>query len=424
VSIVELTRSVADLGLRAPALATTKPPTEGDLPRWAAADEAARPARLAALRARMERQGLAAYFGVRRENTRYLTGFELAEGEEKVAGVSGQFFVSADETVVLADSRYRLQAEAQCPGSRIEDVYAEFTGRWLEICRSLRPVATGTDAIPRVGVEAGFVSHATWERLSSAADGVELVPVEGWVEEQRQTKEPAEVERIGAACAVADAALRHLLPDIRPGMTEHELAMALEWHMRTHGAEALAFDVAVLAGANAALPHGSPGGTRVEAGKVLLFDFGAQVAGYRSDMTRTLFVGDPTPSDLEIYALVVRGQAAAFEALEEAITTGRPPINRSIDAASREPIAAAGHGDHYGHGLGHGIGLATHELPFLGRLAPEAPLPTPTVFSVEPGVYLDHRTGVRIEDLVLFDLAAKRLERLTGFPREVTVVGA
>jgi Xaa-Pro aminopeptidase len=231
------------------------------------------------------------------------------------------------------------------------------------------------------------------------------------------------LERVGAACAVADLALNRLLPSIRPGVTEHELALALEWEMRTGGAEALAFDVAVLSGPNAALPHGSPTDRRIAAGEVLLFDFGAQVYGYRSDMTRTLFVGEPAARDLGVYRLVAGAQSAAFAALNEAVTGGEAPLNRAVDAAAREVIGAAGHADHFGHGLGHGIGLATHELPSLGKLAPEAPLPSPTVFSVEPGVYLDHETGVRIEDLVVFDLAGKRLERLTSFPREVTVVG-
>jgi Xaa-Pro aminopeptidase len=398
---------------------------EADLDRWASADRAARPNRLEALRARMEDERVDAYFGVRRENTHYLTGFVLGDGEEKVAGVSGQFFISGGEVLVLADSRYRLQASAECPDARVEDVYDDFAVRWPEIVRSLRPIGGGeAGAVRRVAVEAGFVSHATWNRLASVAPELELVPVEGWVEEQRQVKEPEEIERIGSACAVADAALTRLLPQIRPGMTERELALALEWEMRTHGAEALAFDVAVLAGPNAALPHGSPGPRKVARGQVLLFDFGAQVHGYRSDMTRTLFVGEPSATDLEIYQLVAEAQSAAFAALQVAVAAGERPINRSIDAASRDPITAAGHGDHYGHGLGHGIGLATHELPSLGRLAPEAPLPSPTVFSVEPGVYLDNQTGVRIEDLVVFDADARRLERLTAFPREVTVVDA
>ncbi|MFN8620550.1 MAG: Xaa-Pro peptidase family protein [Chloroflexota bacterium] len=411
--------AIADLPL-----ARTAPPTADDLLRWAAADDAARPARLARFRERLAAERVDAYFGVRRENTRYLTGFVLGEGEEKVAGVSGQFLVSADETVVLADSRYRVQANEEAIASRVEDVYNDLPTRWPDLLATLLPVGGGErGAIRRVAVEAGFVSHGTWTRLAAAAPDVELVPADGWIETLRQVKEPAELERVGSACAVADAALIRLLPRIRPGVTEHDLALDLEWEMRSNGAEALAFDVACLAGPRAALPHGSPGGRPVTAGAVLLFDFGAQVAGYRSDMTRTLFVGEPSARDLAIYQLVHAAQSAAFAALARAIAAGTAPSNRSVDAAARDLIAAAGHGERFGHGLGHGIGLATHEIPSMGSRAAEAPLPSPTVFSVEPGVYLDGEMGVRIEDLVVFDLGARRLERLTAFPREVTVVG-
>jgi len=392
------------------------PPTPAQTEAWLAADLRARPVRLGRLRERMASERIDVYFGVRRENTRYLSGFVLGEGEEKVAGVSGQFLVSPRELVVLADSRYTLQTRDECPGARIEQVYNDFAQRWPEIVSSLGPAR-------RVALEAGFVSHATWQRLAAAAPGLELIPVEGWIEEQRQTKEPTELERVAAACAVADGALERLLPVIRAGVTETELALQLEWEMRTHGAEALAFDVTCLAGERAALPHGSAGSRVLHAGEVLLFDFGAQVAGYRSDMTRTLFVGEPNARDAELYQLVAQAQEAAFAALTSAAETGQHPTNRAVDTAAREVIAAAGYGDHFGHGLGHGIGLATHEAPSLGRLAPESPLPSPTVFSVEPGVYLDDETGVRIEDLVLFDLLAGRVERLTRFPREVTVVG-
>ena len=146
-------------------------------------------------------------------------------------------------------------------------------------------------------------------------------------------------------------------------------------------------------------------------------------------MTRTLFVGEPSAHDLEVYVLVARAQTAAIEAVEAAVARvaagdGAPlPDGRAIDAIARDLIAAAGHGEHFGHGTGHGIGLATHEAPSLGRLAPETPLPSPTVFSVEPGVYLEGEMGVRIEDLVAVDATAGRVERLTRFPRDVMVVG-
>jgi Xaa-Pro aminopeptidase len=384
---------------------------------WEAADQAARPGRLARLRARFAGAGVDAYFGVRREHMRYLTGFTLADGEEKVAGQSGQFLVNGDEVVVLADSRYRIQAAREAPGARVFSAYNDLPARWSELLES-----TGAH---RVAVEAGFVSQATWSRLAAAAPTVDLVPVEGWVEADRAVKEPAELERVAAACAVADRALAALLPEIRPGVTEADLALRLEWLIRTGGAEALAFDVACLSGPEAALPHGAPGDRPVLEGTVLLFDFGAQVAGYRSDMTRTLFVGEPSPRELDIYELVARAQTTAMERVVDAVQAGETPLpsGRAIDAAARDVIVAAGHGDDFGHGTGHGIGLATHESPSLGKSAPDTPLPSPTVFSVEPGVYLEGEMGVRIEDLLLLDAAARRAERLTWFPREVLVVG-
>src|SRR5689334_3485216 len=142
-------------------------------------------------------------------------------------------------------------------------------------------------------------------------------------------------------------------------------------------------------------------------------------------MTRTLFVGEPSARDLDIYELVARAQRTVIEALESTVEqSAQIPSGAAMHALAREEIVQAGHGDHFGHGTGHGIGLATHEQPSLSRTAPETPLPSPTVFSVEPGVYLDGETGVRIEDLVRLDVAAHRVERLTQFPREVIVVGA
>jgi Xaa-Pro aminopeptidase len=391
------------------------PPTAERHATWAAADREARPARLARLRARLAAAGLDGYFGIRAENGRYLTGFSLGDGEEKVAGVSGWFLIGADEVVLFADSRYGVQARREAPDARIEPVYGDLEARW--------PALAGSLGARRIGFEAGFVSQATWARLMAAAPEVELVPVEGWIEADRATKEPAELERVAAACAVADRALAALLPEIHPGVTEAELALRLEWLIRTGGAEALAFDVACLAGPEAALPHGSPGDRPVLAGQVLLFDFGARVAGYRSDMTRTLFVGEPAARDLAVYELVAAAQAAAIEGIEAAVRAGGPlPSGKAADALARAVIVAAGQGDHFGHGTGHGIGLATHELPSLGQRATDDPLPSPTVFSVEPGVYLEGETGVRIEDLVAVDLAAGRVERLTRFPRGIVVV--
>jgi Xaa-Pro aminopeptidase len=388
------------------------PPTPADRARWDEADRAARPRRLARLRERLDRAGLDAYYGVRHEHMRYVTGFALRDGEDGAA--SGHFIVGHDEVVLLADSRYTIQARRQAPETRLENVYGDLTERWPELVRSV--------GARRLGVEAAFVSHATWQRLAAAAPDVELVPIEDWLEEDRAVKEPEELERVAAACAVADRALAAVLPAIRPDRTERAVAMDLEWAIRTGGADALAFEVACLSGPQAALPHGAPGDRPIRSGAVLLFDFGAQVAGYRSDMTRTLFVGDPAASDVALYELVASAQSAAIAGLTDAIREGREISGRAADALAREVIDQAGHGERFGHGTGHGIGLAVHERPTLGKRAPETPLPSPTVFSVEPGVYLEGQTGVRIEDLVAFDTGRRRVERLTMFPREILVV--
>jgi Xaa-Pro aminopeptidase len=286
----------------------------------------------------------------------------------------------------------------------------------------------GASGAKRVAVEAAFVPHLTWQRMAEACPDVELVPIEGWVEAQRQLKEPSELERVAAACAIADRALASLLPSIRAGVTEKELALDLEWRIRTGGADRLAFDVACLAGAEAALPHGSPGPRPVTQGTVLLFDFGAQCEGYRSDMTRTLFVGEPRERDVELYRVVAAAQDIVFERLWEDMSGAqgdRPmPTGPSYDALARSVIEADGRWPVYGHSLGHGIGLATHELPGLGPRSPRAPLPRRTVFSVEPGIYLEGDMGVRIEDLVVLDVDAGRLDRVTLFPRDVVIVGA
>jgi Xaa-Pro aminopeptidase len=387
------------------------PPDPATRRRWHDADREARPARLARLRGRMAEEGIDAYFGARREHMRWLTGFALGEGEEKVAGHSGQFLVGSGEILVAADSRYTIQARREAPDAAVIDVAYDLAAGWSGLLERV--------GARRVAVEATAVSHALWLRLAAAAPDVELVPVDGWIEGMRAVKSPDEIERIEAACAVADRALASLLPEIRPGVTEHELALRLEWLIRTGGAEALAFDVACLSGAEAALPHGAPGDRPVLDRAVLLFDFGAQVEGYRSDMTRTLFVGEPGERDLAVYDLVRRAQQAAIDALEARVLATPLPNGREIDSIARGVIESAGTWPAYGHGLGHGIGLATHERPNLGRSATEEPLPSPTVFSVEPGIYLDGETGVRIEDLVHLDASLGLVRRLTHFPRDV-----
>ena len=395
------------------------PPTAADRARWAEADRAAWPQRLARLRERMAEEGVDGYFGVRWEHMRYLTGLPFDESEVTGSGDSGKFLVGLESVWVLADSRYTIAVKRQAPRSTLFNIERQLVDTWAELM--------STAGVRRVAIEAASIPHLTWERLVAASPEVELVPIEGWVEAQRQLKDPSELERVAAACAVADRALTTLLPSIRPGVTEKDLALDLEWRIRTGGADRLAFDVACLAGADAALPHGAPGMRPVETGTVLLFDFGAQVEGYRSDMTRTLFVGEPRERDVEVYRLVAAAQDIVFDRLWEDMSAGQGgapmPFGRTYDAMARAVIEADGRWPAYGHGLGHGIGLATHELPGLGRRSPEEALPRRTVFSVEPGIYLEDDMGVRIEDLVILDVDAGRVEVITRFPRDEVVVG-
>ena len=391
------------------------PPSQADLQRWSDADAAARPARIAALRARARAEGLDALLLTSHADARYFSGICFGPNEEPTAGVSGWILISADAFAIFADSRYTVQARREAalatpldPGS---DPGAAIAA-WAK-----------THGVRNLGVDPGAIRHAIWERMREAAPGLTLTPTKGWGVALRAVKEPAEIERIAAACAVSDRALAAVLPKLLPGLTEAEVAWLLEREMREGGAEALAFDVAALAGANAALPHGNPGARPFQRGEVALFDFGAQVAGYRSDMTRTLFVGAASDLDLALYQRVLDGQRAAIAALQRAVENGASalPSGRAADDAAR---AAMGDVDGvYEHGLGHGIGLQTHESPSLSRGASEAPLPSPTVFSVEPGIYLEERIGIRIEDLVAVDLAGRSVSTLTRFPSAPLIVG-
>jgi Xaa-Pro aminopeptidase len=390
-------------------------PTAHDLERWRAADHAARPGRLSALRARAAEERLDALLLTSHADARYFSGMEFGPNEEPVAGSSGWLLVSGDDLAVLVDSRYTVQARREAPLATALDYGSdagETIGRWL-----------AAHGVRRCGLDPQAVRHAVWERIAATAAGVELVSVKGFGGVQRARKEPAEIERITAACAVADRALARLLPQIRPGVTEAALAWSLERGMREDGAEALAFDVAALAGGNAALPHGSPSARELVRGEVILLDFGAQVAGYRSDMTRTLFVGAASDAHLALYEQVHRGQAATFDLLRRSITgpSTTMPSGRSCDEETRR-VMGSGAGI-YDHGLGHGIGLQTHEAPSLSRASSTEPLPSPTVFSVEPGIYLEDQIGIRIEDLVAVDATKGTLELLTRFPSDPIIVG-
>jgi Xaa-Pro aminopeptidase len=360
--------------------------------------------RLAALRRVLEERGLDAILLSRTAHKRYFSGFRLSDAEGPTSGYAGTLLVTRDRHRILADSRYTVQAEMEAPDWELVPT----TGTLDEEL----PRLLLEDGIERLGMEAGSVTHADWAALAAAAPGTELHDVDAELGSIRLHKTPEEVDAIGRACALTDDCFAHLVDWIRPGMTEREVAWELEGWFRSNGAEGLAFDTIVLAGPRAAMPHGRPSEATVEPGNVLLIDFGCTVDGYRSDMTRTLFVGE-VPDDIRrLHDAVREAQAAAIAAIE-------PGVNgQGLDAIARDRIEREGVPP-YGHGLGHGIGLETHEAPRL-RTSEASILEPGMVFSVEPGIYLAGVTGIRIEDIVALEASGPRL--LTTSTREPLVI--
>jgi Xaa-Pro aminopeptidase len=241
------------------------------------------------------------------------------------------------------------------------------------------------------------------------------VPFPGAVERLRAIKEPDEIERIRAACALADEALGEVLEGGLAGRSEREVAIELALRMRRLGAEAASFEPIVAAGAHGALPHAEPTGEAIPPNVLVTIDWGALHEGYCSDCTRTFATGEAISDEArEIYALVLRSQELGLQALEAG------PTGREVDAIAREVIEQAGHGEHFGHGLGHGVGMDIHEAPRLSRTGGEQRLQAGNVVTVEPGVYLPGSLGVRIEDLAVVEEGGSTV--LTGVPKSLTVV--
>ncbi|MDR7400628.1 MAG: Xaa-Pro peptidase family protein [Armatimonadota bacterium] len=353
--------------------------------------------RLERLRALLDQHQVDAMLVVKAErlespNLRYLTGF---------TGSTGAALIARREAVLLVDFRYVAQARAEAPGWEVVQVPRQASEALAEAVRSRE--------IRRLGFEPDGLTVRQRDELARALQSVEMVPVDG-VDRLRWVKEPAELDRIRRAVQVADAAFNHILGYLRPGIAERDVALELEFFMRRHGAEREAFGSIVASGPRSALPHGRASEKLLAAGEFVTVDWGAVVDGYHSDCTRTVVLGRATERQREIYDLVLRAQTAALRGLRPGLT------GRDADALARQVIADAGHGEHFGHGLGHGVGLAIHEGPSLSPRE-ETVLEAGMVVTVEPGVYLPGWGGVRIEDLVV--LTQDGCEILTRAPKEL-----
>ena len=351
------------------------------------------PSRRAALRRALEPAGVDALLVTDLVNVRYLTGFTGSNAALLL-------HVDGDEASSFGtDGRYRTQAGQQVGGLPILVERAS--------ARALVEQA-GIRGLRAVGFESDTVTVDAHVGLQQAAPDLTLVRAPGQAQRLRTVKDDTELAALGAACGAGDAALAHLLAagGLRPGRTERDVADDLESRMRAHGASGPAFATIVAAGPHSALPHHRPTDTPLRRGDLVTMDFGALVDGYHSDMTRTVVLGPAAGWQRELYALVEAAQAAGREALVAGV--------RAAD------VDAAGRGAEFVHPLGHGVGLQIHEAPLLAA-GTETALAAGMVITVEPGVYLEGRGGVRIEDTLLVRAGAPRA--LTGSTRELLEVG-
>jgi Xaa-Pro aminopeptidase len=332
-------------------------------------------------------------------NVRYLSGF---------TGSNAALLIRADdETPLLAtDGRYRTQAAQQAPDAEIV------------IERACGPFLAGraaADGVGRLGFESHVVTVDGFDALAKEAGDVELVRAAGMVEALREIKDAGEIALLRLACEAADAALTDLVNNggLRQGRTERQVSRELESLMLDHGADGVSFETIVAAGPNSAIPHHRPTDAVLAAGDFVKIDFGALVCGYHSDMTRTFVLGPAAQWQLDLYELVAAAQQAGRDAVRPGVAL------REVDAASRQVIADAGYADCFTHGLGHGVGLEIHEAPGISAAAAGTLLAGSAV-TVEPGVYLLDRGGVRIEDTLVVGETAPDL--LTQFPKELAIL--
>jgi Xaa-Pro aminopeptidase len=330
-------------------------------------------------------------------NVRYMTGY---------TGSSGLALVGPETRVFVTDFRYVEQAEAEVDPSfeRRRDQFELF-----EAIKAELPAGE-----VRIGYDDANLSVRQHARLRELLpERVELVKAGGLVERLRVVKEPEEIEHIRAAVAVADAALAAVLESGLAGRSEREFAVALDFAMRERGAQRPSFDPIVASGPHGALPHATPRDVEIKPGELVVIDWGAELDGYCSDCTRTMAAGEPSAQAREIYELVLSAQLAGLQAVRAGVA------GRAVDAAARTVIDAAGHGEHFGHGLGHGVGAEIHEGPRLSTRSDDE-LESGNVVTVEPGVYLPGELGVRIEDLVVVTEAG--CEILTSLDKGLLVV--
>jgi Xaa-Pro aminopeptidase len=339
--------------------------------------------RIQRLRQALAEKGLDGLLVSQPENRRYLSGFD---------GSAGFLLVTPKKAILATDFRYTERARGQAPEYEIFQIKSDMDEWFPELTTGL---GLGT-----LGFEAEHVTLATYRKLTGILDKTKsrlrMLPTDGLVESLRAIKEPAELELIIRASEITDRAVEYIQDKIEVGVRENELAWELEKFLRQQSGEGLAFEVMVASGPNAALPHFNPSPRAISNGEPVVIDIGARQGGYCSDLSRTLWAGEADEELKKVYDIVLGAQLTALAVIKEGMT------GDEADSLARTVIEEAGYGDAFGHSLGHGVGLAAHELPRLGPKS-EDRLVEGMVFTVEPGIYLTGWGGVRVEDVAVME---------------------
>jgi Xaa-Pro aminopeptidase len=352
--------------------------------------------RLMALRETLTQRAPDALWIIQPENRQYLSGFKA--GDPQINESSGSLLITRKKAFLITDSRYTIEAEREAGDFEVitlqKDLITELSGLLSRI------------KAKTLGFEG---DHLTWDqheelakRLKGLKSPVRLVPMDGAVARMREVKDREEIKAMKASADIMSAVLDEVIYSLEPGLTEIEVAREIEELACDAGADAMAFPSIVASGPNAALPHAVPTTRKLRPRDPIVFDVGVRLNGYCSDMTRTIFLEDPDRRFKEIYRTVRRAQLAALEYVRPGEVSSRP------DSIAREVIREAGFGEYFTHSLGHGVGLATHEAPRLSTRNPVM-LEEGMVVTVEPGIYIPGKGGVRLEEMVVIEKNGPRI---------------
>lgn len=347
----------------------------------------------------LEQYGLDAMLLTGEANRFYASGF-------RSSGTDGVALVTRKKNYYFTDSRYTEAAGRVVKGAELREI-----GRGRGYAALISEVIE-EQSITRMGFEDASMTVQEYERYRKAL-ACELVPASELMWNLRVVKDPEELEALTAAQRIAERALEDILQEIRPGVTEKEVAARLQYLMLHYGASDMSFDPIVVSGPNGSLPHGVPSEKEIQAGEFVTMDFGCIYQGYCSDMTRTVAVGYVTDEMRIVYETVLQAQLAGIAAARGGAT------GKAVDGAARSVIEAAGYGAYFGHSFGHGVGVEIHESPNASPLN-EKPMPAGAVISAEPGIYLPGKLGVRIEDVIV--LTEDGCRNLTKAPKELLIL--